>query len=278
MVYIPVMRILIIGDTPLCNRLSTIYANHFSAGDGVQVKSKSDDIFNVLAQFRPDVVVNGIFSETDDPTSFVANSKDAALFALYARMVGAKFYHLSDSSVFNTDLPRSTDDPYPTRVYGLSRLLGERAIQRLHPKATIIRTSWLYGPEIPESPPMVAWSARNGDKKKAHVYNDVKLSPTFVGDAAAILSVNILSDHLVYHSNEGQVFHLAPHKSITWFDYLKDEFPDILPMRSRFMLGGSVVRRNVSVHPSERWVVHEGGLGRFLEDLNGNWNWLAAYG
>ena len=261
-VYYCIMRILILGDSPLDNRL--VRAFSAATHNVVQLHDnhvRSGDVLPVFAEYRPHVVINGAHLPSDDPSSFVANSKDPAVMALYARMVGARFYHLSDSSVFSTDMPRDDEDPYPTRVYGLSRLIGERAVMRLHPKATIIRTSWLYGPEMPESPPMIAWAASCGLKQRAHIYDDLQVSPTFLGDAAQLIVFNVASSHT------SGIFHLAPEEPVSWFDLLKDEFPEILPLKSQRMKLLQDVHMNVSVTPSRRWTLGSSGLASFMEEV-----------
>lgn len=274
MVYIPPMRILLVGDTPFTRRLVHIFDAYWTNDHGLLVPEADLQVFN---EFRPNVVINGQFVETDEPTAFRSNGRDPAISALYARMVGSNYVHMSDTSVFSSDMPRATDDPYPTRIYGLSRLLGERAVRSLHPNASIVRTSWMYGPDVPESPPMVAADAASGDRAKAHVYNDVKVTPTYIGDAAGVLAANVVSMH-VGALEWGYTHHMAPELSCTWFDLLKGEF-DILPVKSRFTaMSGRKVHRNVSVQPSAGFVISPGGLERFRRELDtGEWDWTAGF-
>jgi dTDP-4-dehydrorhamnose reductase len=274
MSYIGMMRLLVIGDTPLCNRLRGVFVRYFDSEEpsGLQIRHPDENILATINTFRPDVIVNGAFVESETGAAFAENSRDPATFALYARMVGAQFYHLSDSSVFHTGKPRDDENPYPARVYGLSRLLGERAIMNLHPKATIVRTSWLYGPELPESPPMVAWAQKVGEKTNAHVYDDLEVSPTFIGDAAQMLGWNILSSwiRLEGHPEQaGRTYHLGPAGSSTWYDYLLPRFPNIQPLKSNRLIKNAVVHRNVSITPSPGWVIEGDSLGRFTQEMIG---------
>jgi dTDP-4-dehydrorhamnose reductase len=268
------MRIMIIGDTPLTRRVAHIYESYFMNEHAALIEDPSLEDFDT---FRPNMVLNGKFSETDDPRAFADNAKHPAVFALFARMVGSDYFHMSDSSVFSTDYPADTDDPYPTRIYGLSRLIGERAIRTLHPNAVIVRTSWLYGPEYDGCMPMLAWEVENGDRSQAHVYDDVKLSPTYVGDAAAVVAVNMLTATLL--NEPGGTYHLAPYEQVTWYDYLKEDYPFIKPLKARHMVNGRKVQRNVSVRPSAGWSVEPGGLARFQDELDtGSWDWMAGFG
>lgn len=268
------MKTLIIGDTPFTRRVLYILESEIRSTNAVLMEEPDLGDFN---WFRPDVVLNGRFLETDDPRAFRENAKHPATYALFARMVGAAYFHMSDSSVFSTDYPSDTDDPYPTRIYGLSRLIGERAIRTLHPDSVIVRTSWLYGPEWGECPPMLAHDVEVGDRSQAHVYDDVKLSPTFVGDAAAVVVVNMLTALAL--EQPGGVFHLAPDEECTWYDYLDKAYPFVKPLKSRAMLGGRKVHRNVSVKPSPGWSIEPGGLERFRKELRtGRWDWTDSFG
>jgi dTDP-4-dehydrorhamnose reductase len=220
-------------------------------------------ILPFVAEYRPHVIVNGVFSVSQDPASFVQNSKNPALFAIIARSVGARFFHLSDSSMFRSSMPDDTTKPYPQEIYGLSRLIGERAVMSVHKKATIVRMSWLYGIDIPESPPMIAWAHSVGVKKNAHIYDDITVSPTYVGDAASLLATRILMGPSVVG-----VVHLGPNVSKTWFELLREEFPRILPLKSQRLLLTQGTSRSVAVTPSKGWILStKDGFNRFMGEV-----------
>jgi len=272
-VYPDPMRILIVGATPLTLRLQSVFDDYWDNHQCVLVDSPDLRAFN---EFAPHIVVNGGYWETDSPKAFVNNSRDPATCALYARMVDASYFHLSDSSVFSMNRPSDTDDPYPTRIYGLSRLLGERAVRALHPKAAIVRTSWLYGPDLPESPPMIAHSAAIGERSRAHVYDDVLLNPTYVGDAAGTLAINIVASSVT--KDIGGTYHLSPERTCSWFAFLRDDY-DVLPVKLKgYGPDGARRVKDLSVEPSPGWTINDGGLNRFkLELETGRWDWTGGF-
>lgn len=268
------MRILLIGDTPLMRRVERLYVEHF---DGVRVAVALEPSLEAFDLFNPDVVVNGRTTEAGEggTKAFSMNSKGSAVSALYAHMVGAEFFQISDSSVFNTLSPNTFQNPYPTSVYGLSKRLGERAIVDLHPKATIVRTGYLYGPEMPETPPAQAWEALQGDRKQPYLYVDLMVSPVYVGDAAAVLATNILTYQVL--RRQGGVYHLAPQGVTTWVDYLKPQFPEVHSMESKFSMRHDY-GWSMTVEPSREWTVNDGGLSRFLGEAGGGrWDWFGVW-
>jgi dTDP-4-dehydrorhamnose reductase len=216
-----------------------------------------------MAEYRPHVVVNGQELVSDDPKSFVSNSKDPVLFAMYARGVGARYMHLSDSSVFTKAGATDEDEPYPTSVYGVARLIGERTIMNVHPKAAIVRVPWVYGYDVPESPPMIAWSQTMGERKVAHVYDDIMVSPAYIADVTERLLRSI-----VVGPFPSGVVHMAPAVSTTWYQFLKGEYPHIVPMKGGSKRISLAPSRRASLVPSEGWELPD-GFGRHLEEIRG---------
>jgi hypothetical protein len=123
---------------------------------------------------------------------------------------------------------------------------------------------------------MVAHSFSVGERSRAHVYDDVLLNPTYVGDAAGTLAVNIVASSVV--KDIGGTYHLSPERTCTWFDLLKDEY-DVLPVKLKgYGPDGTKRIKDVSVTPSPGWTINEGGLGRFKAELStGRWDWTGGF-
>lgn len=107
----------------------------------------------------------------------------------------------------------------PQSVYGLSKLQGEQAIQASHPRAIIIRTSWVYS-EFGHN--FVKTMLKLGqDREQLSVIFDQIGSPTYAGDLAnAIIKIMDNSDdnksvELYHYSNEGVC---------SWYDFAKAIF------------------------------------------------------
>jgi len=92
------------------------------------------------------------------------------------------------------------DSPtHPLSVYGHSKLDGERAVMAAHPRAAIVRTSWVYGLARPSFTDLVIRRARAGEATQ--VGSDQNSSPT----NAAELADGLI--RLAPHDPKG-IFHL----------------------------------------------------------------------
>jgi dTDP-4-dehydrorhamnose reductase len=120
----------------------------------------------VLADFRPDAVVNavGIVKQRRESHDAILSIEVNALLphrlALDCRAVGARLIHLSTDCVFSgtRGLYREDDPPDPVDLYDRSKLLGEV----MEPNALTLRTS-LIGLGLYRKTSLVDWFlAQNG--------------------------------------------------------------------------------------------------------------------
>ena len=99
--------------------------------------------------------------------------------------LGRRLVHLSTDVVFRGDRGRyrEEDEPDPVNEYGRSKLEAERRVAALHPDATVVRTSLLYGGPEPGPQEVLARDGRR-------FFVDEVRSPVHVGDLAdAILEL-----------------------------------------------------------------------------------------
>lgn len=272
------MRIatLVLGDTPLMHRTHAVLDKHWLEPKGslrfesVHLKDWTpDSLLASMTDLRPKVVINGQHINSNNPDAFVSNSRDPAIVSLFSRMVGAKFFHVSDAMVFpGRSIQGAEDAPYPTKVFGLSRMLGEKAALTMHSDVTIVRVGWLYGPEIPESPPMIAVAHARKERSSASIYSDLIGSPTFIGDAAMELARKAVRAVYTIETIGNATVHMSPTWIGSWAQYLADDYPDITPASVR----GKNFRdlhRNAGLIPTPDWVIPHDGLQRFKEELRG---------
>ena len=115
-------------------------------------------------------------------------NRDApALAARAAARHGSGFVYYSSEYVFDgADGPYAESDwTHPISVYGESKLAGERVVQEGNPRAVIVRTTVVYGPE-PQGKNFVyqlVKRARNGERMR--VPGDQRSSPTYNADLAS---------------------------------------------------------------------------------------------
>lgn len=126
---------------------------------GVDVRDR-DALPGVLADFRPDAVVNavGIVKQRPDGQSTVPCLEINALFphrlATLCRVAGARLVHVSTDCVFSGRRGGYTeaDEPDPHDVYGMSKLLGE-----VDDGAAVVIRSSIIGLELGTARSLVEW-------------------------------------------------------------------------------------------------------------------------
>lgn len=211
------------------------------------------------------------------------NSVGPGIVALACAAYGLKLIHISTDYVFGgggvKGPYRASDRPFPLQHYGRSKLLGEWATAFL-PGTVIVRIGWIFGPEYPLNAAMLAATAANRldqrlrdnshEELSFDIWNDILGTPTFVGEAARM--VRALAKVRAHY--EGELLDLPPivhvssgEKPISWYEFLKNDYPLITPGSSpptlrRPRVGGLV--------PTEwgRTASYETMLGMFREELS----------
>jgi dTDP-4-dehydrorhamnose reductase len=217
------MKILVTGaagmlGTALMGRLKGAYdavgvdISDFDVTDGLSVSKR-------VSMVRPDWVVhcaaltNVDACEGEPEKAYRVNAAGAGNVADACRAAGAKMVFLSTDYVFDGG-KRSpyveTDPTGPLSVYGMSKLRGEREVQRLLPGALVLRTSWLYGLHGPNF--VEAILAQVGKKDELAVVSDQVGSPTYTIDLADAVVRLVEADAVgvVHVTNEGEC---------SWSDY-----------------------------------------------------------
>ncbi len=108
-----------------------------------------------IDRYRPDVVVNAAAytlvdqAESEANLAFAINCRGAGHVARAAERFGLPVIHVSTDYVFDgtrAEPYREDDEPNPQSVYGRSKRQGEELVLAINPRATIVRTSWVYAP------------------------------------------------------------------------------------------------------------------------------------
>ncbi len=149
-------------------------------------------------RLRPTVVVNAASMTHVDGCEDAAdlaeeiNHQGARNVARAAALAGARIIHVSTDLVFDGALKRKyteDDSPAPLSVYGMSKLLGERAVQEEAPGATILRSSWFFGAgegKFPEN--FLSLIAEGADLR---LVADRFGTPTYIPDLARAITILI---------------------------------------------------------------------------------------
>ncbi len=171
---------------------------------------------NAVEAAAPEVIVNCAAwtavdeCEADPERAFQVNASGPRNLHDAARTIGARIVHISTDYVFSGTKAtpyHEGDTPNPTSVYGQSKLAGEQA---LGPEDTIIRTSWIVGPNGRNMLKTILALLEDGDTLR--FVDDQQGCPTFTGDLARAICW-FVDDHLP------GLFHVTNARPVSWYGF-----------------------------------------------------------
>jgi len=159
-------------------------------------------------------------AESEPDEAFRVNAAGTRNLALAVRENHAKLCYISTDYVFDgsSSVPYNEfDRTNPQTVYGKSKLAGEHAVQTLHDRYFIVRTSWVYGKYGKNFVETMKKLAE--DRKELTVVADQFGSPTFTYDLVGFVLELVKTDCFgIYHaSNTG---------TCSWFEFAKAIFEE----------------------------------------------------
>lgn len=169
-------------------------------------------------------------AETNQELAELLNAKAPENLAIAMNEVGGLLIHISTDYVFGGDpynTPCKEDQKgTPTGVYGLTKLHGEQAIQKVGCNHVIIRTAWLYsefGKNFVKT--MLNLTAT---KPQLKVVFDQVGTPTYAYDLAKVITF-ILEDYKkswnlkpeTCNYTKSGVYHFSNEGVCSWYDFTK---------------------------------------------------------
>lgn len=234
---------------------SSQYSEQAQQIDFVFCSSSELDITNlencqaVFSTYQPHFCINAAAytavdkAESEPAKAFNINANGAENLAITSKQHNTILIHISTDFVFDAyfsegvayydrefRLPlknnlglTETDIPFPSGVYGLTKLQGEQAIQAIWEKHFIIRTSWVYSQFGNNFMKTMLRLAKERDT--ISVVNDQIGTPTNAVDLAEVLIKIIESCHaeLVSASNYG-IYNFSNEGVCSWYDFAKEIF------------------------------------------------------
>ena len=167
---------------------------------------------NFINKYLPDVVIHcaaytAVDKAEDEPElCYKVNSEATKNIAEICKEINAKLLYISTDYVFDgtkDGFYEVDDEINPINVYGKSKLLGEKAVQKILKKYFIVRISWVFGKHGNN---FVKTMMRLGKElKEINVVSDQYGSPTYTADLAKLLVEMIKTEKYgIYHAtNEG---------------------------------------------------------------------------
>ncbi len=184
--------------------------------------SAYNNVKKVLKEVSPQVVINAAgYTDVDacerkSRLAFTVNGEGAKNLARASSVIKAKLVYISTDYVFDgkKETPYTEEDqPNPLNVYGESKLMGERYVQKFADDYLIVRTQWLFGAGGRNFVDTIIDLARERDR--IEVVDDQVGSPTYTLDLSVAIRALLEKDLWgVYHvSNSGHC---------SWYDFAKE--------------------------------------------------------
>ena len=175
-------------------------------------------------------------AEEQSDLAYAVNAEGPKNLALICKEYQVKLVHISTDFVFDGQKRTpylETDSPNPLGVYGASKWLGERNIQKNMNEYFIIRTSWLYseyGNNFIKT--MLKFSET---REEISIVSDQIGSPTYAGDLAEAIIKIVLSSSTIYG-----VYHYSNSGAISWYDFAVEIFKnfgkkiEVKPIKTKY--------------------------------------------
>lgn len=178
-------------------------------------------IHDILAMYQPDLIVHAAAytavdrAEEEVEQANIVNHLASEEIAQYCRLNDCRLLAISTDYVFdgNAAVPLKEDAAVsPVNSYGMTKLLGEQAIQKWWPESIIIRTSWVYS-KFGKNFVKTMLRLMN-EREEISVIDDQIGSPTSARDLAKAI------DHIITSGDwVGGVYHYSNEGEASWHDF-----------------------------------------------------------
>lgn len=167
---------------------------------------------NFITNYMPDAIIHcaaytAVDKAEDEPElCYKVNYEATKNIVEICKEINAKLLYISTDYVFDgtkDGFYEVDDETNPINIYGKSKLLGEKAVQKILKKYFIVRISWVFGEHGNN---FVKTMLRLGkEHKEINVVSDQYGSPTYTADLAKLLVEMIKTEKYgIYHAtNEG---------------------------------------------------------------------------
>ncbi len=185
--------------------------------------SDPDSAAGLVRASKPAVVINSAamtnvdVCETERDLARTINADAPGALARACTDTGARLIHISTDYVFSGE----ASEPYaedaatkPASWYGQTKRDGEEQVLAAGDRHTVIRVSWVFGPDRDSFVDKALQNALRGDAVKA--VDDKWSSPTYTLDVADSLRALFPDDA------PGDVYHLCNRGVCTWRDWAEE--------------------------------------------------------
>ncbi len=207
--------------------LSTDYHDSFTFTTRTELDiTNKEAIKQLVANNNIDTIINCAAytavdkAETDEENADKINHQATKNLAKIAKEKEIKLIHISTDYVFdgkNYKPYEENDQTNPNGIYGKTKLAGEKALQEINPKNTImIRTSWVYSSYGNNFVKTMLHLGKT--KEKLTVINDQVGTPTYAKDLAKAI-LDIIPQ---INNDKPEIYHYSNEGVLSWYDFAKE--------------------------------------------------------
>jgi dTDP-4-dehydrorhamnose reductase len=177
-----------------------------------------------ILEISPDVLINAAAytavdkAEAEEKMAVLVNHIAVKNLAKNCKEIGCWLIHISTDYVFDGKASVAYTEKAPTNpltVYGVTKLLGERAIKLSGCNYLILRTSWVYSEYGKNFLKTILRLADDNDN--IDVVNDQYGCPTYAQDIAK--AILLMIDKIYLGKAESDLFHFSGTKICSWHDF-----------------------------------------------------------
>lgn len=196
--------------------------NVFAVSKSLCDLAKPSTIIECINSCRPDLIVNaGAYTAVDKAEEELSlaraiNGVAPGILAEEAKKREIAFIHYSTDYVFDgTSATPYTekDQPNPINAYGVTKLMGEEAIQAAGGNFLILRTSWIYSARGPNF--FLTMRKLLSEKKEVRVVNDQIGTPNWSRSVAEITA--LVAPKM--EKERAGIYHVSGEGSTSWYGF-----------------------------------------------------------
>lgn len=189
---------------------------------------------SLVRRVKPDMILNAAAytavdrAESEQAIAMTVNAEAPRVLAEEARELNALMVHYSTDYVFNGKKQQpwiETDITEPMNVYGMSKLAGEKAIERVGGRYLTFRTSWVYGPHGKNF--LLTMLRLAGERDRLSIVDDQYGAPTTsieLANATRTIVEGVLAGRFGSAQDWAGLYHMTCGDSTTWFGFAQAIF------------------------------------------------------
>jgi len=218
----------------------------FLGRDEVDFRNLSN-LEDYFKKYNPEIVINAVgytavnLAESNPIDAYKINATALKEISIYCKKYNSVLIHISTDYVFDgrKGTPyNESDETNPLNVYGKSKLLGEKLIQKFADKYVIIRVSWVYSYYGNNFLNTILEKSKS--EEELNIVNDQIGGPTSTIQIAEALE--IICKQILNHEKPFGIYHLSGEPHISWYKFAKD----IVSIATKYNLIKDIIIKPIS--------------------------------